>query len=206
MTPIVLIGAGGHARAVIDVIETTGAYTIAGLVGLPEEIGTTVLGYPVLGGDEDIPRLVGEFRHAIVTLGQIKSPNGRIRLFDLATRHGATLPVVISTHAHVSRHATVAAGTIVMHGAIVNAGATIGRNVIVNSQALVEHDATIADHCHVSTGARINSGVRVGGGTFIGSNASVRQALTIGERVVVGMGERVLCDLPDGARLPPKVK
>lgn len=206
MTPILLIGAGGHARAVIDVIETTQAYTIAGLVGRSEEAGTTVLGYPVLGEDDDIPRLVGQFRHAIVALGQIKSPDGRARLFELLARHGAALPAVISPCAHVSRHATVGDGTIVMHGAVVNAGATVGRNVIVNSLALVEHDVTVGDHCHISTGARVNSGVRIGAGTFIGSNASVRQGQRIGSRVIVGMGERVLTDLADGARWPPKVK
>jgi len=111
--------------------------------------------------------------------------------------------VIVSPRAHVSKHAKVGAGTIVMHGAVVNAGAVVGRNCIINSQALVEHDAVIADHCHVATAAAINSGVHIGAGTFIGSNSSVRQCINIGERCLIGMGQRVLADCEAGTCMPP---
>lgn len=204
MTPILLLGAGGHARSVIDVIETTGAYTIVGLVGQTSEVGTTVLGYPVLGDDDDLPRLLNTHPHALVTLGQIRTPDGRMRLFDLARSLGGELPAITSPRAQVSRHATIGAGTVVMHGAIVNAGATVGRNCIVNSAALVEHDAVIGDHCHISTAAVVNGGVTVGAGSFVGSRSVVRQAIVIGERCVIGMGERVLTDLAPDTWLPER--
>jgi len=200
---ILLLGAGGHARACIDVIEQQGVFTVGGLVGQPGEVGSRVLGYPVLGTDADLARLQREHAHALVAMGQIKTPDSRIRLFELALSSGFKLPSIVSPRAHVSRHATVGAGTIVMHGAIVNAGAQIGRNCIVNSMSLVEHDTVVADHCHVSTAAAINSGVHVAAGTFVGSNSSVRQGIHIGERCVIGMGQRVLSDCPAGAWLPP---
>jgi sugar O-acyltransferase (sialic acid O-acetyltransferase NeuD family) len=201
-TPILLVGAGGHARACIDVIEQTARFSIAGLVGLPEQVGARVLGYPVLGTDADLATLRAQYAHALVVVGQIKSPEPRIRLFDLLQRHGYSLPVIVSPHAYVSRHATVDAGSIVMHGAVVNASAVVGRNCILNSQSLVEHDAVIGDHCHIATGAAINSGVRVAAATFVGSNSCVRQGIRIGERCVIGMGQRVLADCAAGTQLP----
>ena len=202
--PLLLLGAGGHARACIDVIEQEGRFEIAGLTGLPQEIGTKVLGYPVLGTDQDLPALLREYKNAIVTVGQIKSPDVRIRLWDKLVHSGCSLPAIVSPHAHMSRHAVLDAGSIVMHGAVVNAGATVGKNCIINSLALVEHDATIGDHCHVATATAINSGVSVGIGTFIGSNACVRQGTTIGDYCVIGMGQRVLADCAAGTWMPPR--
>lgn len=202
-TPILLVGAGGHARACIDVIEQEGRYVVAGLVGQPHEVGGRVLGYRVLGTDADLPALVVEYRAALVAIGQIKTPQLRMRLFAVLDAAGCALPIIVSPRGYASRHATLGAGTIVMHGAVVNAGAAVGRNCIVNSQALIEHDAVVADHCHVATNASINSGVRIGAGTFIGSGTIVRQGLTLGENCVIGMDQRVLKDCADGTRIPP---
>jgi sugar O-acyltransferase (sialic acid O-acetyltransferase NeuD family) len=204
LLPIVLIGAGGHARACIDVIEQEGRFAIGGLTGLPHEIGTTILGYRVLGGDDDLPALSREFKYALVTVGQIKSPDLRMHLFDRLKQCGYTLPTIVSPRAHVSRHARVNEGSVVMHGAIVNANAAVGRNCIINSLALIEHDSVIADHCHIATAVAINSGVTVGAGTFIGSNSCVRQGTRIAGNCVIGMGQRVLADCAAGTWLPPQ--
>ncbi len=203
MTPtLLLLGAGGHARACIDVIEEHGGFEVAGLVGLPSEVGGQVGGYPVLGTDADLPDLLRTHTNVLVTVGQIKTAVARVRLFYAAAHFGAEAPVIVSPRAHVSRQASVAAGTIVMHGAVVNAGAVVGRNCIINSLALVEHDVVVGDHCHISTAAAINSGVTIGDGTFIGSQACVRQGLRIGAGCVIGMGERVLKNCDGGEWLP----
>ena len=204
LSPILLVGAGGHARACIDVIEQEGRFAIGGLTGLPQEVGTTILGYPVIGSDDDLPVLNQQFKHALVTVGQIKSPSLRVRLFDRLKQCGYTMPVIVSPRAHVSRHAIVNEGSIVMHGAIVNANAEVGRNCIINSLALIEHDSLVADHCHIATAVAINSGVTVGAGTFIGSNSCVRQGTRIAENCVIGMGQRVIADCTAGTWLPPE--
>jgi len=202
--PLLLVGAGGHARACIDVIEQGRRFAIAGLVGVAQEVGTTVLGYPVIGDDGDLPGLLRQCRNALITVGQIKTPEPRIELFHHLEALGYAFPVIVSPRAYVSRHATLGAGTIVMHGAVVNAGARIGRNCILNSLSLVEHDVVIGDHCHISTSSAVNSGVHIGEGVFIGSGSSVRQCLTIGDRCLIGMGQRVLADCSPGMQIPPK--
>jgi sugar O-acyltransferase (sialic acid O-acetyltransferase NeuD family) len=202
---ILLVGAGGHAVACIDVIEQGDQFNIAGLVGTRDDAGKHVLGYPVLGEDADLPELVARCPRALVVVGQIKTAEPRVRLFELLRGLGCELPVIISPRAYVSRHAAIGDGTIVMHGAVVNAGARIGRNCIINSQALIEHHATISDHCHVATAAIINGGVRVGAGTFVGSNATTQQGIDIGEQCVIRMGQRLVANCePCAPTRPPK--
>lgn len=198
---LLLVGAGGHARACVDVIEGEGRFRIAGLVGTAEERNRSVFGYPVLGVDDDLPALAGEYRHALVALGQIRSPEPRIRLYRLLAEIGFELPGVVANDALVSRHAEIGPGSIVMRGAIINAGARVGANCIINSRALVEHDARIGDHCHVSTGAVVNGGASVGEGSFVGSGSILREGIVLGRGCLIGMGLSVRHDQPDHARI-----
>lgn len=184
---ILLIGAGGHALACIDVIEQTGLYSIAGLVGLPHEKGQQ-LNYCLIGQDNDLPELARHIHLALISVGQIRTAAPRIQLFQAAQSAGFSLPAIIAPSAYVSPHAQLGAGSIVMHGAIINAGAHVGENCIINSRALIEHDSCIGHHCHIATGAIINGAVRVGKGSFIGSGAVIRQGLHIGEHCLIGMG------------------
>ena len=200
--PILLLGAGGHARACLDVIEQEGRFVIKGLVGLPKEVGSAILNSPVLGTDEDLPKLLGNCANAIIAVGQIKTPDPRIRLFDLLQQNSCALPTIVSPRAYVSPHANLGMGTIVMHGAVINAGVVVEKNCIINSQSLVEHDSVIADHCHIATAATINSGVCISTGTFIGSNSSVKQGVSIGDRCVIGIGQQVLANCKTGVCMP----
>jgi len=185
---LILIGAGGHAHACIDVIEQQDQYRIAGLVGMPEEMHTQHLGYSVIATDSDLAKLANEYQYAFICVGQIRSPDNRIRLYEQAKEFGLQLPIIIAPTAHVSRHASIGAGTIVMHGAYVNAGARVGVNCIINTSALVEHDATVEDFCHVSTGAILNGDVQIGSGSFIGSGSIIKEGITIGNNSLIGMG------------------
>ncbi len=185
---IILLGAGGHSRACIDVIEQEGHFQIAGLVGLSDQRHDHHLGYSVIGTDEDLPQLVKKYSFALVTVGQLETPDLRIHLFSQALKLGFKLVVVVAPTAQVSPHARIGAGTIVMHGAIVNAGARVGNNCIINTRALIEHDAIVGDHCHISTGAILNGGAVVGSDSFIGSGSVIKEGITLGKRCIVGMG------------------
>jgi sugar O-acyltransferase (sialic acid O-acetyltransferase NeuD family) len=193
---IILIGGGGHCKSCIDVIEQEGKYQIAGIVDVPEKLHQNILGYEIIATDDDLPRLANEYENFLITLGQIKSPEKRIRIFQTMKELGAKLPVIISPLAYVSKHARIEEGTIVMHHALINAGARIGSNCIINSKALIEHDAVISDHCHIATGAIINGGVNVGRGTFLGSNTVCKEYIEIGENAVIGCGVIIIKNVP----------
>ncbi len=192
---IILIGGGGHCRACIDVIEAEGKFKIAGIIDQKENIGKAVLGYTIIGSDEDLPRLVKKYRHFLITIGQIKIFANRIQLYGRLKELGADLPTIVSPVAYVSEHAKLGEGTIIMHKAVVNAGAQLGKNCIVNTGAIIEHDAVIGDHTHVSTGCVINGCAQIGGKVFIGSKSVVRESLNVGDEVILGAGSVVVKDL-----------
>jgi sugar O-acyltransferase (sialic acid O-acetyltransferase NeuD family) len=194
---MIVVGAGGHARACIEVIERQGRYRIAGLVGSADELHTRHLGYEVIGDDEDLPALAASYQYALIALGQIATPEHRIWLYQRALQLGFEFPVVIAPSAHVSPHASIGAGSIVMHGAIVNANARVGNNCIVNTRAVIEHDAAVGDDCHISTGSILNGNVQVGAGSFVGSGCVIKQGVTLGTRCVIGMGLSVRHDQAD---------
>lgn len=194
---LILIGAGGHARACIDVVEQQSQYQIVGLVGLQDELCSQHLGYEVIITDSGLAQQVKSTPNALITVGQIQTTRLRKHLYQQAMQYGFQMPVIISPNAYVSRHATIGAGSIIMHGAIVNAGAKVGKNCIINTCALVEHDAVVEDHCHISTGAILNGSVQVGAGSFIGSGCVVKEGLSIGRDCLVGIGLTVRHKLVD---------
>jgi len=198
---LLLVGGGGHCGSCIDVIEADARYRIRGIVDQNPPAAADMLGYPFLGDDSFLPALLQGGGNALVTVGQIRSAEPRKRLYALLKSLGATLPGIVSSHAHLSRHAGIGEGTVVFHGAIVNAGAIVGHNGIVNSRALVEHDSIVGDHCHISTGAIVNGGCTIGEGTFIGSGAIVHNGVNIGSGCVIAAGTVVKSDVPDGTLL-----
>jgi sugar O-acyltransferase (sialic acid O-acetyltransferase NeuD family) len=199
--PLLLIGAGGHARACVDVLEAEGRFDIAGLIGGPHEVGQDVFGYRVIGVDGDLAAHRARIPNALVAVGQIRSSATRERLFAELKTLGFSTPAIVSPRAYVSRHASIGAGSIVMHGAIVNAGARIGENCILNSHSLVEHDAVVGAHTHLSTGAIVNGAAHVGARCFVGSGAVVREGITVGEGSLIGMHQAMLRDCAPGTRL-----
>ena len=193
---IILIGGGGHCKSCIDVIEQAGTFEIVGIVDLLEKLHQKILDYEIIATDDDLPDLVKEYDYFFITLGQIKSPEKRIRLFEEVKNLGGRLPVIISPLAYVSSYARVEEGTIVMHDALVNAGAQIGSNCIINSKALIEHDANIGDHCHIATGAIINGGTVISSKTFVGSNAVCKEYIEIEKNAVIGCGAKIIKNIP----------
>ena len=199
LTDLILIGGGGHCHACIDVLEQEGRFQIAGIVernGGPRE---AVLGYPVLGADEDLAQLKEKYEFVLVTVGQIKSAIPRKLLYEKLITLGFQLPVILSPRSYVSPHARVGSGTIVMHDVLVNAGAHVGENCILNSKSLIEHDAVIGDHCHISTGSILNGEAQIGHESFVGSGAVVREGVRIGARSLIAGGARVMGDLAENS-------
>ena len=192
MKHLLLIGCGGHARSLIELIESAADWRIHGLVGLPEQVGSSVLGYPVIGCDADLPALREECSAAVLAIGQLPDPAPRQRLASALEQLCFQFPVLNSPHAVVSQRAQLGSGTTVGHGVIVNAGAVVGDHCILNSCALIEHDVQIGHYCHISTGVLVNGGVQIGADSFIGSGAMIREGLRLPPNTVIGAGKRVM--------------
>lgn len=193
--PLILVGGGGHCKSVIDVAESAG-YEILGILDRPKEVGKKVLGYEVIGTDDEMVKYIDK-ADFIVTVGQIKSPALRIKLHGMIEKVGGRLATIIAPTAHVSKHAAIGEGAVIMHQAFVNAEAKIGKGCIINTASTIEHEAIVGNFCHISTGATVNGGAKVGESTFIGSQSVINQLVTIGNGTVVGAGSAVVSDLPD---------
>ncbi|GAB6034250.1 acetyltransferase [Galenea microaerophila] len=193
MNKLLLIGGGGHCRSCVEVIQAERKWQIAGIVEADAQQEVShCLGVRVVGYDRDLPQLLMQTPHCLLTVGQVKSATLRKQLFQTLQDLGAQFPVIYSPLAYVAASAKVGEGSIVMHQALVNAQAKIGMNCIINSQALVEHDVVIGNHTHVSTGAKVNGGVQIGEDCLIGSGTVIKQGVKIADKVIVGAGSLVL--------------
>lgn len=203
---ILLIGGGGHCHSVIDVIEQEGRFEIIGIVDKKELIGKSILGYRVIACDDDLEALFENCKNAVITVGQIRSNQTRVMLFQKLKEIGFYLPTIISPLAYVSKHASVDEGTVVMHHALINANVKIGKNCIINTKALIEHDCIVEDNCHISTASVLNGGVRVKENTFFGSNSMARESIEIESNSVIGGGTSVMKSVPSNTIVKPRSK
>ena len=187
---LILVGGGGHCKSVIEVAESAG-YEIKGILDMPDEVGKEVLpGHKVIGTDDEIPQYVEECDF-IITVGFIKNPALRIKLYNKVKAAGGRLATIIASTAHVSKYAELGEGTVIMHQAFVNAGAKIGDNCIINTFVNIEHDAEVGNQCHISTGTMVNGECKIGENCFIGSQSVCANCIEIASDIIVGAGSVV---------------
>lgn len=195
---LVIIGAGGHARVVADIVRLMGQHAIAGYLddAHAERHGQAFEGALILGGLEQLDRAAALGVHAAgVAVGDCAA---RLRFAAAAVAAGLALPVLAHPSSVVARSASLGPGSVLAAGAIVNPGATLGAAVIVNTAASVDHDCRIEDGVHLACGVRLAGNVHVGRATWIGIGAVVKEGVRIGAGSMVGAGALVLRDVPDG--------
>ena len=185
MKPLVLVGGGGHCKSVIDVAESAG-YSILGILDRPEEVGKKVLNYEVIGTDDDMVKYVDQAEF-IITVGQIKSPGIRIKLFEMVKNVGGKLATVVSPTAYVSKYSSIGEGTIIMHKAFVNADVKVGKNTIINTMANIGHDVHVGNHCHISTGVMLCGNSTICDGVFVGSQSVVNQGVVVKGGIIASL-------------------
>lgn len=191
MDKLILVGGGGHAKSCIDVIERENKFQISGILDVKEKIGQKILGYEIIGTDDDIPDLIKKGYSFFITLGQIDNAELRKKIFDKIKSLNGKLAIIISPDAYVSKHAEISEGTIIMNNAIVNADAKIGANCIINTNSLIEHECIIEDNCHISIGATIAGQVYIGQESFIGANSTIVQGVKIPEKSFIKAGSLI---------------
>jgi len=197
-TPVILVGAGGHALVLLDALSLSRA-VILGLVDTdPALIGRKVLGFDVLGGDEALRRHAPGTVRLVNAIGSAKSMDRRRSVYESLRTAGHSFASVFHPGAIVSRHAEAAPAVQIMAGVVVQACANIGENTIINTGATVDHDCRIGAHVHLAPGVTLSGNVHVGDETHVGAGATVIQGVRIGARCTVAAGAVVLSDVADG--------
>lgn len=198
---ILLIGAGGHAKSCIDLIESIGEFEIIGLIDNERSVGTVFSGYKVVGRDNDLSEFQSKTKNVLIAIGHTKSALTRRKLQKQAQTLGFNFPHQISPRAYVAKRAHIGQGATIHHGAIVNSDTYIGNFTIINTNAVVEHDSRIGDFSHIATGALINGNCQVGNNTFIGSGTVLKQQVIVGDHCTINIGALIYKSIPDHASL-----
>ena len=196
---IVLLGGGGHAKVLIDLINTSGQFEIFGILDPQLQIGTTLLNVPVLGDDNLLPGIYSKgIKNVCIAVGSVKDTTRRRVLFDTVKQTGFLVPYLQHPQAIiVSKNVYFSDGVQIMAGVTVQTDSRFRENTIVNTGAIIEHDCDIGSHVHICPGVLISGGCTVGDGTFIGAGATIIQGINIGECVTVAAGAVVVRDVPD---------
>lgn len=208
MEKIVLVGFGGHAKSVIDVLERQGKYEIVGYTDIQNT--SSYQGYHALGPDEKLKELFdGGVKNACISIGYMGNGTLRDRLYKTLKEIGYNLPIIVDPSAIIADNVTVGEGTFVGKNAIVNADSHIGKMCIINTGAIVEHENTIGDFTHVAVRATLCGNVMVQEHCMIGAGATVIEGTKIAADVVVGAGAVVVKDINHSCKVvgvPAKIR
>jgi sugar O-acyltransferase (sialic acid O-acetyltransferase NeuD family) len=188
---LLILGAGGHGRAVADLAAECG-WNVAGFTDRSAGPG-------VLGGDDDVEGLIraGKVEAAIVGVGNT-ALHRRTELFELLKKAGTTIPTLVHPRANVARTCRVGEGTVLFPGVVLGAAVEIGDNVVLYSNAVAEHDCRIASHAYLSPGAILSGSVTVEVGAFVGAGAILLPGITVGVDAIVAAGAVVTRDVEAG--------
>lgn len=196
--PIIILGAGGHAKVLIEGLLTSSAVIKGAIDSNPMLAGMAVHGIPILGDDDEVLKYPKDTVLLVNVLGSVASPNGRRELFKKFKSKGYNFATVIHPSTVVSSYVIMGEGSQVMAGVVIQPGCRIGNNSIINTKASIDHDCQIGDHVHIAPGATLSGGVSVGNGSHIGAGVTIIQEVKIGQHCIVGAGSVVVKDVPDG--------
>jgi sugar O-acyltransferase (sialic acid O-acetyltransferase NeuD family) len=195
-SPLVLLGAGGHARVLAALARASG-YKILGVCdpALGAKAVAIWEGLEVLGDDGAMERLAPDRVALMLGIGQQTTGNLRERLFTSWRERGYNFPTLVHPFAWVAPDVSLRPGVQVMAGAVIQPGCEVGENSIINTRASVDHDCRIGRNVHVAPGSTLCGSVRVDNSAFIGAGATITQGVCIGEGAVVGAGVTLVRDL-----------
>lgn len=197
--PIIILGAGGHAKVLIDALRLL-SVEILGLTDAdPGKRSQLLLDVPVIGSDEEIMKSPGGTIFLVNGVGSVCVNPRRRQLFEHFKSKGYRFACVVHPTAIIAIDVILSEGVQIMAGAVVQTGCHIGINAVINTGCIVDHDCHIGDHAHISPGATLSGGVRVGENAHVGTGATVIQGIQIGRNSLVAAGAVVIRDVPDGA-------
>lgn len=202
----VVIGSGGHARVLADIIQKLNG-KISCVVSLtPPDDVEIFSNVKHLTDTEFLNLSKGPGVQLINGIGHIPYSNIREEIYDKYSALGYNFETIVSPDAIVSPNSRLSSGVQVLPGTILQYGVQVGQNTILNTGAIVEHDSVIGANCHIAPGSVICGGVRIGHSTFVGAGAVIIQGVKIGDRCIIGAGAVVTKDIDSGSVCyPPRL-
>jgi len=195
--PVVVLGAGGHARVLISLLKLIDRPIAAVLDDDPAKHSATLGGITITGGFDTIQNFGPDQVELVNAIGSAHRPTTRQAIYDQHTKLGYTFASLVHPAAVVAPGVKLDAGTQIMASATIQTGVSLGPNCLINTNAVVDHDTTIGSHNHIAPGVTLCGGVTIGPGCHIGAGATVVQGVSIGASTVVGAGATVLSDIGD---------
>jgi len=207
---IAVVGAGGHALIVLDILEKMGGVQIAGLVDPSLPPGSLCHGYSVLGNDDMLPALKAQgLNNLALGVGGFKNNGTRRAIFGRLKTAGFELISPIHPDSVVSPRASLGEGCCVFAGVTVNPACVLGDNVIIATNSSIDHETTLESHVLISAGCTIGGNVTIGEGSLVAIGATVVSGVKIGRNALVAAGAVVVKDVEDGLTVmgvPARVK
>ena len=192
-----ILGAGGHAKSVVEAIEKSGN-VIIGFTDQNMEKGSVCCGYSVLGNDDVLSGLYQKgIRSAAMGIGHVGNPSVRNKVFRAAQRIGFAFPNIVHPSAVLTKRIVCGTGTQFLANCVVNTEARIGDLCIINTAAVVEHEVQIGDGVHIAPHATVLGQAKIGDNTFIGAGSVILPGIRIGKNCIIGAGSVVLRDVED---------
>lgn len=202
-TSVLILGAGGHSKVLIDCLQTETNILIHGILEInPNLFHQNVLGINVIGHENEILSHYPPSTNKLVNgIGSITIPIQRENVFTKFKKVGYDFLNVIHHTAYIGKEVLLGEGAQLMAGCIIQPGSRIGDNVIINTRASIDHDCNIASHVHIAPGVVCSGGVTIGKGTHIGSGAVLLQGIKIGEHCLIASGAVVVKDVVSGSKV-----
>jgi sugar O-acyltransferase (sialic acid O-acetyltransferase NeuD family) len=195
MENILIFGAGGHGKVIVDIVEKQGVYQILGILDPNKKPGELFCGYPVLGGDETVGRHASKASRGIIAVGE-NSIRARVTKHVSEIHPAFAFVSAVHPSAVLGKDVAIGPGSVVMAGVVINSGSRIGSHCVLNTRCSLDHDGLLGDFAQIAPGATLGGNVRVGEHAFVGLGASVIHEKKIGEHAVVGAGAVVIRDVP----------
>ncbi|OBZ09889.1 hypothetical protein A8L34_21330 [Bacillus sp. FJAT-27264] len=205
MSKLLILGAGGHGKAVADAAMATGSWSGIAFLDSNKNL-KEVLGFPIVGGIDDYTLFLERFPAAFVAIGHNKT---RLLWLEKLEQAGFQIPTIIHPASTISRFSSIGSGSIVMAGVVVNAATTIGEGCILNTSSSIDHDCVVEKGVHISPGVNVSGTVSIKSYTWLGVGAKVSNNITIGSNVTVAAGAVVINNVSDHvmvAGVPAKIK
>ena len=196
-TTLLVFGASGHAKVVLDAIERVATYRVIGLVSKVDTAASRVFGYPVLGDDARVPSILEDLEvdAAVIAIGDNWKRHEVAR--SLRERYPRiAFPAIVHPSAQLARGVTIGDGAVLLAGVVVNSDASIGAFCLLNTSSSLDHDCRMEIASSLGPHAAVGGGAAIGAFSAVAMGATVLQQRRIGEHSVVGANALVLKDIP----------